>query len=498
MKTKLMTFAMLMAMLGISSCSKTDLYDEGKVAEKEAADEAAKQAKLIEDYKANFVKTYGEINPNQSWDFSSNDMTIHFAPVSSQVRTRSITRGVNATTSICENYVSVLPSTLTVMNTNFTEGVNHETNGTYFGMNAPKNDFFIQPIFMGQSGGNFELHLKIEDTNGTDQDILVWKKWQNIQYKKNNSGWQDLTSTHNESGTNLVGVQAIQTKPIRISGVPENAKMYFYLKITQAASGYNVKGDQLGSPDGSIREYTFAADAELLGNLWGVDATKIDREPIQCKLIGCEDASTSKSDRDYNDVVFLLYGQPTVPQSFKVKNFYKDVKKRYMIEDLGMSDDTDFNDIVVDVIESYEAEVWYDENDNPLPGYNPENPTYTLMSTKAEIRALGGTLDFELKIGSTTWKKSENVLDYTQMLNTADPSNDLTPIATIEDIKGYDPDQNNISVTVYQKDGEKDAISVNFPKVGSVPLMIATNTDVLWARERTKFNFSQFLNPVTE
>ena len=33
MKTKVMTFAMLMAMLGISSCSKTDLYDPNKVAE---------------------------------------------------------------------------------------------------------------------------------------------------------------------------------------------------------------------------------------------------------------------------------------------------------------------------------------------------------------------------------------------------------------------------------------------------------------------------------
>ena len=47
MKTKLMTFAMLMAMLGISSCSKTDLYDEGKIAEKEAAEAAAAQQKLL-------------------------------------------------------------------------------------------------------------------------------------------------------------------------------------------------------------------------------------------------------------------------------------------------------------------------------------------------------------------------------------------------------------------------------------------------------------------
>ena len=69
MKSKLMTIAMMMAMLGISSCSKTDLYDEGKIAELEAA----KQAELIEAYKKNFIETYGEIKPTQSWDFSSKD-----------------------------------------------------------------------------------------------------------------------------------------------------------------------------------------------------------------------------------------------------------------------------------------------------------------------------------------------------------------------------------------------------------------------------------------
>ena len=495
-----MTFAMIMAMLGISSCSKTDLYDEGKIAEREAAEAAAKQAKLIEDYKANFVKTYGEINPNQSWDFSTNDMSIRFHPVSSQVRTRG-----NSTPAVVTkhtDYVPVLESTLEIMNTNFEEGINHEDKGTYFGMNAPKNDFYIQPIFMGQSGGNFELHLKIVDTN---QDILVWSKWDGIQYKKgNNTNWQTLSSSHNESGNNLVGVNAIQTKPIKISGVPENAEMYFYLLITSAASGYNHKYDKLGSVEGYIREYSFTADEALLSNLWGVDATSSD--PIQCKLIGCEDANIEgKTDKDYNDVVFLLYGQPTVPQSFKVKYFYKDVKKRFMIEDLGSADDSDFNDIVVDVIESYKAEVWYDENENPLSGYDPENPSYTLESTKAEIRALGGTLDFDLNIGDkTTWnKKAHCGEEYTEMKNTTDPDYekvlytfDVVNVKT--DPSGYDPEKNNISLIVYQEDGITPAAKIGFPSTGSIPMIIATDTDVNWSKERKPFGFSKYLNAATE
>ena len=90
MKTKLMTFAMLMAMLGISSCSKTDLYDEGKIAEREAA---VRQAKLIDAYKANFIKTYGEIDPNQSWDFTTNYVEYYADPSSNPTRGLSVPTG---------------------------------------------------------------------------------------------------------------------------------------------------------------------------------------------------------------------------------------------------------------------------------------------------------------------------------------------------------------------------------------------------------------------
>ena len=88
MKTKFMTFAMMMAMLGITSCSKTDLYDEGKIAEMEAAEAAAAQEKIIAEYKANFVKAFGEVSPTQSWDFRSAYATFSYGE-SSNVRTRT-------------------------------------------------------------------------------------------------------------------------------------------------------------------------------------------------------------------------------------------------------------------------------------------------------------------------------------------------------------------------------------------------------------------------
>ena len=56
-------------------------------------------------------------------------------------------------------------------------------------------------------------------------------------------------------------------------------------------------------------------------------------------------------------------------------------------------------DVVVDVFETYTAKVETYQDGTPLSGY--ENPNYVKTGTKAYIRALGGTLDFELKIGTT-------------------------------------------------------------------------------------------------
>ena len=49
--------------MGFLSCSK-DLYDSNAVNEKQ-------NEKQKNDYATNFVKRYGEIDPNQTWDFAT-------------------------------------------------------------------------------------------------------------------------------------------------------------------------------------------------------------------------------------------------------------------------------------------------------------------------------------------------------------------------------------------------------------------------------------------
>ena len=87
---KLMMAAMSMAVLSIVSCSK-DLYDEGAVAEREAAEAAKSEANLLDEYKADFIKTYGEVKADQSWDFAIDNSTFY---TGSQAATRAAgTRG---------------------------------------------------------------------------------------------------------------------------------------------------------------------------------------------------------------------------------------------------------------------------------------------------------------------------------------------------------------------------------------------------------------------
>ena len=484
-----MTFAMLMAMLGISSCSKTDLYDEGKIAEKEAAEAAAEQEKFIAEYQANFINTYGEISPTQSWDFSSNDQYFNIPSYTQQARTRATTYTVTKS----ESYYEVQQSTLDKMHQVFKEGEDNRALGKPFAMTVPSNDFTIMPIFMGQSGGDFDLYMHVDGIG----EILVWRKWEDMQAKFSaNGNWQDLYTetrvntgswlfpkweTRRESttnGYNTVDATAIQSKYFTFKDLPAGANMYFYLKITSAANGYNHKGESLGSVNNYMREYKFSNN-ELPGSLPGVSEPEV-------KIIGCEDASTSQSDNDFNDVVFMIYGEPYVPQSFVVTELEKDVKKRYMIEDLGSKDDTDFNDIVVDIVSTYTYKMT--TSSSGIVTFSDEK----LKSRKAEIKALGGTLDFELNIGGTKWKKSDNFASG-DMINTQSPDyNEILHTITLP--LTFDPATNNISVTVYQKDSDKVSARVNFPSEGTVPMIIAIDPIADWATERDPFDFGKYIN----
>ena len=122
MKIKVMTLAMSVAMLGITSCSKTDVYDEKQQEANKAAEEQVKQEKVVDEYEKNFVDTYGEIDPNQSWDFSTGDEYFSL-PSSARAATRGDLEDRYLTKS--QEYYEIEDATLSKMNEVFKEKTNN-------------------------------------------------------------------------------------------------------------------------------------------------------------------------------------------------------------------------------------------------------------------------------------------------------------------------------------------------------------------------------------
>ena len=469
MKMNIKMMAAAMAVLGAVSCSKRDVFDPGLVEEIKKAKEEAKIEQSKTDYEANFVEKYGEVDPNQSWDFSTGTPTISLPSSSAKAGTRAggyeRTNSGDVYSDEKDQYYEFPAATINKMKEVFVEGRDNRDLGTSFAMHAPANAIYIMPMYMGTSGGNFELWMHVE---GIAEDIKVWSKWQDLQVKPTaGSDWKDV-KVHNSSN-NCVGVAAIRSKYYKFSGLPENAVMHFYLKITQAAGGYNETNQILTSISGYMRDFKFGNDGFPTG-LKGIDENITKPEAM---IIGVEDATTSKSDHDYNDVVFMIYGEPYVPQTFKVEEFETTYSKRYMIEDLGSTDDFDFNDIVVDVQETFTQKKTTDEQG--LETWSDP----VLKGQKAFLRHRGGILPFELTIGSTKLEKMDGVLS-------DDPNTEFN-------VTGWDRNNNNISIKVYQGTDSQTANEVNFPKTGAIPMIIATDTNVAWSAERVEFNWKELM-----
>jgi hypothetical protein len=154
---------------------------------------------------------------------------------------------------------------------------------------------------------------------------------------------------------------------------------------------------------------------------------------------------------EYTELIYMVTERP------------EPVTKRYFVEDLGSKDDFDFNDIVFDVTQ--------DDNGKQ----------------KCIIRAMGGTLDFTLNIGQTSWTKSKEGVAAGYVVETM-YNTQPTPVwddnlAEFE-VKGWEPGNNNVTVDVKSNVSGDVIIKIPFPKTGEVPMIIAVKGFVDWQLER--------------
>lgn len=435
--------------MSITSCTADkDLYSP-EVAEQNVKDE----------YTANFMKKYGMISPDQTWDFSNGIESV-------LPGTRSVAKGTRAIdpTITVGDYYQVDNATLTWMRDRLEEGKDNRSLGAPFKMNMPSNSFTIVPIFVGQAGLTWDLHMVVVNQDGSTKDMKIWSKGEGMQMKSSRyEAWQTLNS-----GSNTLNAAAVRSLQYTIDGVPEYTPFYFYLEVTKEDATYAHKGTKQSSLDGMMLALE---DCPLPSNL-----PPVDGEARQITLIGCEDANLSGSDHDVNDVVFLIYGNPKKPEKIEIDEKEETKATRYMVEDLGATDDFDFNDIVIDV--EARRTVKYIKVNGVIDYSKTQYGDWTQTAT---LKHLGGTLPYNVFIGrgQLPWQVAELDVDKNE---------------TVE-ITGWDFVNNNITVKVQSKTNSEVFVTIPFPKAGEAPMIIATTPEQRWMGERESVPADWFYVP---
>ena len=240
-----------------------------------------------------------------------------------------------------------------------------------------------------------------------------------------------------------------------------NAKNGFWYHgggaLNKAANRRLVNTKSLSSDAYWVAYYTYAegngdvsinANAEIMKNLKSFEIKYYKEYSVNGRTYWGFDCT---NDGDYSDLIFLVQNVELMP-----------IEKRYMVEDLGSIGDFDFNDIVFDVQQDAQG------------------------NQKCIIRAMGGTLDFTLQIGSTKWSKGDDGAKKgyqpTVMYNT-DPIDGAMVLAEFE-VEEWNPAENNVTVSVVSKENNGVITVIPFPKKGEVPMIIALDTFYAWMPEK--------------
>ena len=448
------------AVLGLAACSKGDLYDANQVA-------ANKMAEQKQKFETNFEAKYGKVDPNQSWDFSTNQQRLGTRAEGDQIVTELVA-GLDF--GIKNEYVSNNSNVLTtrtftkntslygVLEGDLKDGLSHE--GDPAVLLAPSTDFTIYPL-SNQGGWTHKLYVKV----GNNDPVLVYDKtWTFYGRATVNGDVVKLGQYWN--GTYYAGERAnLQGLHIK---APIGTRVDVY--IDEIAG---VKGKTAGTTNGKALYLDCKAKPE------GITWLKND---AVIKYIGIEDGG---GDTDHNDVVLAVVGNPFVPEKIEFTNNTYDVPlsvtKRYMMEDLGSTDDFDFNDVVVDVTETTTTHHKVTLANGVV---TKDEVTGTDKTQKAVVRHLGGIYPFVLKVGNTTFDKMGGEDTFDKDVNIE------------KDVTGWNPAQNNVSVTVEVPNKTQGSTMYNavneFPVKGAFPMMFACDPEVKWAAERQMFDFSQF------
>ena len=491
-------------------------------------------------YESNFIKTYGEISPDQTWDFSS------YARRNKKiVLTRAATVNDFGIQFDSEGYFRVPEKVHDWVFDNVMEENGMANNKERikeslwhaFSFEADNTEAFdLLPFYLGASQSSYTFHMVVVDpeTEEVVSDTELWDLTEDthMQWTSGNDKWHDITGSTGSGGHgSTMEATTTRSKPILIDFsdtkyglTKDNTKytVFFTINVVEGHPQINSDGEVLTSITHTPNVVAVNMPADI--------AAYTNGQGYEGMLFGCETGSPKKIERtdyDFNDLMFLLVG--------RIPNVYYDemlqtttIKKRYMIEDLT-GFDFDFNDIVVDLTDISVHHYIIDE-ENGIKEEKPiiyNNVSYPTVSQQAEFVYCCGTLPFQVVIG---YKEFNRVTDPTDADNTnlqlsGSTDADNTKVTILGAKTGiepdyvfsydyqysetsptptpfWDPDANNIFAAIWTERDLNGAIDSsegidgpwvwvsNFPDTGDVPFIIATDQSVNWSPELTHVDFN--------
>ena len=477
-------------------------------------------------YEDNFVKQYGEINPNQTWDFSSYAKRYNL----NGALTRATMDDTYKSIAQDDGYYYVPSNITTFITNNFVERQNNASKTKAFVLNADEDcDFEVAFVYQGRSEPNYTLYYVFFDTQThTSSRHELFSKG-SIEVSTNGTSYSQLGTTWvNGDGpwTNPNTYPYVRSEPIKIHA-NKNSFIYFFIEIIDPCTSdgssvtsshqFGWAGDELASID---TPHTIGlVEIETPANIKEVDPNyeayllAVDDFCLTCQKAGII-TDSQLSVQDFNDCMFLIAGNVPTPSTVDVGDIKTTIEKRYMVEDL-YGYDYDFNDIVVDATQTTVTPFTFvHPTENNPQGEFIVHYDQASKTQSATLAHQCGTLPYKIQIGSTTFGQvtdpTNESQSKTQLASDTDLGGNVT--TTIpdgyngnnpgikKDISGWEPSENNITAYIWTKGTSptasysyyKDGIWNNgwtgvwtseFPEKGGVPYIIAVDQKVEWMAE---------------
>lgn len=369
-----------------------------------------------ESFAANFVKQYGQVDAEQSWDLANPNEVYVLSASARQVQTRAKGKLQWITVSSFGHEFNISEGFNEAMEKEFSQFGDPEP--CYF--TFPAEGLRIVPVFQSNAN-NYVLHMVVGEDYFA-QDIYICSNIMGINNNKQ------------------------KAKAYTITGVEAGTPVSFYVVVFKGNKGYKVDMENFSTLEGGFK--LAEVDAATAGNY------KKGTMREKSSILACQ----FETKHGTAQLAFLMDGLAPVQKHQAPEKIVKVVSRRYLIEDLGSTDDFDFNDIVIDVEQRVVVE-------NGVEG------TPLQMAT---LRHLGGVLPWNIKIGDTWFSGAENTMLKGEIGSDASVTKDVT---------GWNPEENNITVKVAGNQTGSVCL-IPFPKKGEVPMVIAVDTYQQWMDER--------------